>query len=248
DRSQPPVGAFIVLKLFQKIGDVDILKSAYPYLTKWHSFWKERKPNTRFRRDGNGDGLLEWGSDEELVTVNSPSWEEGASGKQRAMWESGQDDLPNWDEAGFDDKTGTMTMNCLDLNCLYAFDAWCLSQIANVLNKKEDFRLFKKEYEDIKKIINAELWDEREGFYFDRHWDGRFSKKKASSNFYPLLARIPDKDRAIRIVKHLLNGNEFWGDYVVPTISRDDPAFSDQQYWRGSIWPPTNYLVYQGLR
>jgi len=248
DRSQPPVGAFIVLKLFQKIGDVDILKSSYPYLTKWHSFWKERKPNTRYRRDGNGDGLLEWGSDRELVTVNSPSWEEGTSGKQRAMWESGQDDLPNWDEAGFDDKTGTMTMNCLDLNCLYAFDAWCISQIANVLDKKEDFRLFKKEYEDIKKLINNELWDEREGFYFDRHWDGRFSKKKASSNFYPLLARIPDKNRAIRIVKHLLNENEFWGDYVIPTISRDDPAFSDQQYWRGTVCPPTNYLVYQGLK
>ncbi|MCJ7610882.1 MAG: hypothetical protein MUP19_01355, partial [Candidatus Aminicenantes bacterium] len=25
-------------------------------------------------------------------------------------------------------------------------------------------------------------------------------------------------------------------------------AFKDQQYWRGTIWPPTNYLVYQGLK
>jgi hypothetical protein len=35
---------------------------------------------------------------------------------------------------------------------------------------------------------------------------------------------------------------------VIPTISRDDPAYKDQQYWRGTIWAPTNYLVYQGLK
>jgi hypothetical protein len=40
----------------------------------------------------------------------------------------------------------------------------------------------------------------------------------------------------------------FWGDYVLPTISRNDPAFEDQQYWRGTIWPPMNYLVYQGIK
>jgi putative isomerase len=40
----------------------------------------------------------------------------------------------------------------------------------------------------------------------------------------------------------------FWGRFVLPTVSRDDPAFADQQYWRGTIWPPTNYLAGQGLR
>jgi len=50
------------------------------------------------------------------------------------------------------------------------------------------------------------------------------------------------------MLRHLLNPDEYWGEFVIPTISRDDPAFADQQYWRGTIWPPTNYLVYQGLK
>ncbi len=50
------------------------------------------------------------------------------------------------------------------------------------------------------------------------------------------------------MIKHLLNNNEFWGEYIIPTISRDDRAFKNQQYWRGTIWPPTNYLVYQGIK
>ena len=34
---------------------------------------------------------------------------------------------------------------------------------------------------------------------------------------------------------------------MIPTIARDDPAFADQFYWRGDIWGPTNYMVYEGL-
>jgi hypothetical protein len=50
------------------------------------------------------------------------------------------------------------------------------------------------------------------------------------------------------MIRHLLDPKEFWGDYIVPTISRDDPSFQDQKYWRGRVWPPTNYLIYQGLK
>jgi hypothetical protein len=248
DRSQPPIGAYAVLELFQKTGDVELLKFAYPYLRKWHAFWKAKKPNGQARRDGNGDGLLEWGSDKDLLAEKGLPWEENAKGEQRAKWESGQDDLPNWDDVPFNNETGTLTMNCLDLNSLYALDAWCLSQIANILNKREEYESFLDEYEKMKDLINNHLWNQREGFYFDRYWDGRFSTRKAASNFFPLLARIPDEPRARLMRKHLLNPKEFWGEYVIPSISRDDPAFKDQQYWRGTIWPPTNYLVYQGLK
>jgi hypothetical protein len=238
----------VVLKLFGRLGDMDLLKTAYPQLVKWHAFWKAPKPDGRPRRDGNMDGLLEWGSDADLVAGAVPSWEEKAGGKQRAMWESGQDDLPNWEEAGFSEGSGTMTMNCLDLNCLYALDAYCLSQIANILNLPDDYGAYLEEYERMKALINEKLWNEREGFYFDRHWSGAFSRRKAASNFYPLLAKVADNRRASLLVRHLLNPKEFWGEYILPSISRDDPMFKQQQYWRGTIWPPTNYLVYQGLK
>lgn len=248
DRSQPPIGSYVVWKCFQRDGDLEFLQYAYPYLKKWHSFWKAVKPNGQARRDGNGDGLLEWGSDTDLVASWVPAWEENASGETRASWESGQDDLPNWDRAVFMKNHDTLNMNCVDLNSLYALDAYCLAEIARILKKETEFTHYMREYEYIKGLINDNLWNETEGFYFDRYWDGRFSEKKAASNFYPLLAKIPDQERALLLLRHLLNEKEFWGEYVVPTISRDDPAFKDQQYWRGAIWPPVNYLVYQGLK
>jgi hypothetical protein len=250
DRSQPPVGAFVVLKLFERLGDVDILRYAYPCLQRWHDYWTAPRTNGQARRDGNGDGLLEWGTDTGLLAKNVAAWEKNASGRMRAGWESGQDDLPNWDDAPFNDETGTLALNCVDLNSLYALDAWCLAEIARILGRPVDVERYRDQYDRMKALVNARLWNEREGFYFDRYWDGRFSVHEAASSFFPLLAGIPDEARAQRMLKRLLDARKFWGDHVIPSISRDDPSFKpqSQQYWRGTIWPATNYLVYQGLK
>ncbi|MCL5671784.1 MAG: hypothetical protein M1423_10925, partial [Acidobacteria bacterium] len=80
------------------------------------------------------------------------------------------------------------------------------------------------------------------------YWDGHFSKRLSPTTFYPLFAGIATSQQAEQMVKeHLLNPKEFWGKYVIPTIARDDPAFPDQFYWRGDIWGPTDYMVYEGL-
>lgn len=250
DRSQPPIGAYVALKLFERLGDLDILRRAYPYLQRWHDYWTAPRPNGASRRDGNGDGLLEWGSDKALIPKDAPSWERNAPGRMRAGWESGQDDLPNWDDAPFNEDTGTLAMNCLDLNALYALDAWSLAEMAGVLGRAADAERYRDQYERTKALVNQRLWNEREGFYFDRFWDGRFSVHKAASAFYTLLARIPDEARAQRMLKRLLDPRQFWGDYVIPSVSRDDPAFRPERQpsWRGAIRPSANYLVYQGLK
>ena len=249
DRSQPPIGSYVMLKLFLKNGNIELLEYAYPFLKQWHSFWLAKKDNGQARRDGNGDGLLEWGSDDVYTVNNDNQINIKVAGERRAKLESGQEDLPNWDGVEFSERSDTLVMNCLDLNCLYTLDAWCLSQMANILDYREDYEIYLAEYENMKQRIDEVFWDEKEGFYFDRYWNGMFSTRKAASNFYPLLARIPDDTKAQRMIRHLLNDSEFWGDYVLPTISRDDPAFRrNQQSWRGTICPPTNYLVYQGLK
>ena len=249
DRSQPPVGSYMVYKLFQKTGDVELLRFAYPYLTRWHAFWKAEKSNGLIRRDGNRDGLLEWGSDEELVRSRVSDARNPPDGKERARWESAMPDLPNWDEAGFYGLSGTLTLNCLDLNSLYALDAWCLSNMARVLERPEDERReYLTEYAAMKELINETFWDNRRGFYFDRNWDGRLSSKMSISGFLPLIARIPDQRRLEQMRRHLLNPEEFWGEFVLPSVSRGDEEFRDQHDWRGAIWPTANYLVYQGLK
>jgi putative isomerase len=46
----------------------------------------------------------------------------------------------------------------------------------------------------------------------------------------------------------LFDPKKFWGDHPLPSVSRDDPVFSDKVPGRGAIWAPMSYLVYLGLK
>lgn len=78
--------------------------------------------------------------------------------------------------------------------------------------------------------------------------DGLFSKRIGATNLYPLIGNVPDEKRAERVLAYLQNSQKLWGQYVVPTTSRDDPYFNQDEYWKGRIWGPTNYLAYQGIK
>ena len=248
DRSQPPVGSFAALKLHLTCPDVDALAAAWPGLRAWSDWWVADKRG-RPRREGLSPGLLAWGSDAALVPGREelPEWEVGANGHQRAAWESGQDDLPLWEEAEWDPRREVLAMSAVDLCSYRALDLECLSRIARILGDPAAARRLEAERRRLVAAMNRVLWSEAAGLYLDELPAGR-SPRVAASNFLPLIAGVPSARRARRMVGVLRDPARFWGEWVLPTISRDDPAFDDQQYWRGSIWPPMNYLVLQGLR
>ncbi|NIM50129.1 MAG: hypothetical protein GTN62_07305 [Gemmatimonadales bacterium] len=247
DRSQPPIGSWVVLRSYLRTGERKLLELAFPYLERWSAWWRAPK-GRHLRRDGNGDGLYQWGADLDLVIDSPAPWENESSHHQKAAWESGQDDLPNWDEADWVEQSQTFDLGAVDLNSYLALDDECLALIASELGHDDKAVRYHSRREAHAKLVNECLWDDTRRLYADRFWNGRLSPRLAASNFLPLLAGIPSADQAHRMLEVLRDPSKFWGEYVLPTISRDDPAFQDQQYWRGAIWPPMNYLVYHGLR
>ena len=200
-------------------------------------------------RTNRAFSILSVGSDTALVPGPGqvPPWEEGASGHQRAAWESGQDDLPLWDEAEWDPERQVLAMSAVDLCSYRALDLECLSRIARILGDDPTARRLAADHRHLAATVNRVLWSETAGLYLDELPTGH-STRVAASNFLPLLAGIPSPARARRMIETLRDPHRFRGEWMLPTISRDDPAFADQHYWRGSIWPPMNYLVLQGLR
>ncbi len=239
DRSQPPVGAYCILKLYKQFGETSLLEETYDNLIRWNSWWMRN-------RDGNGDGLLEWGSNPypEGLRVQYE-----ADNQQAAMYESGLDNSPMYDDVVYNKKTHTMEYADVGLNSLYAMDCWALAEISRILGKTEQAGSLEKEYSRMREAMQQQLWDEKTGIFLNRHWDGRFHYRLSPTNFYPLISGVATPDQAERMVKeHLLNENEFWGRYVIPSISRNDPAFHDNDYWRGRIWGPMNFLMGEGLK
>ena len=248
DRSQPPVGSFAALKLHLTCPDEDALAAAWPGLRAWSDWWTADKGG-RPRREGLTPGLLAWGSDTALVPGREqvPEWEVDAGGHQRAAWESGQDDLPLWEEAQWDPEREVLAMSSVDLCSYRALDLECLSRIGRILGDEAAADKLEAERRGLVATMNRVLWSETAGLYLDELPEGR-SPRVAASNFLPLIAGVPSARQARRMAGVLCDPARFRGDWVLPTISREDSAFDDQQYWRGSIWPPMNYLVLQGLR
>ena len=138
-------------------------------------------------------------------------------------------------------------MSAVDLCSYRALDLESLSLIARVLGDGSTAERLAADYRRLAATMNRVLWSEAAGLYLDELPSG-LSARVAASNFLPLVAGIPNARQASRMIETLSDPARFWGQWVLPTIARDDPAFRDQQYWRGSIWPPMNYLVLQGLR
>lgn len=244
DRSQPPVGAFVALKLYHQFGDAAFLAKIFERLLSWHRWWL---PN----RDRNGDGLLEWGTDLPVTHTDYQGYLEVCKA------ESGLDNSPMYDETSYDPDLHTMRLSDVGLTCLYTLDAWALAEIAAILRKEnllpealaELEGELRAEYAAFGERINREMWNEELGIYCNKHWDGRFSEILGVTCFYPMLAGIAPQERAERMVRdHLLNPDEFWGEFAIAASPRNHPTFADNDYWRGRIWAPTNFLVYEGLK
>ncbi len=245
DRSMPPLGSYMIWKTQLADPDATWLRRAYTQLTRWHKYWMAH-------RDGNRDGLLEYGSDARpayefpQLRQDNPTLQHSA---KCAMYEAALDNSPLYDDVPFNSQTSTFELSDVGLNSYYAMDCEALAQMAEWLGKRNDAAIYRRQYEQAKQRINENLWDEQNGIDCNRHWDGRFSRRWAPTSFYPLIAGVAPLDRAERMIReHLLNAHEFWGEYVIPSIARNDPAYPDNAYWRGRIWGPFNFLVAEGLR
>jgi hypothetical protein len=266
-RSMPPIGALCVWKVYLTTHDLGLLAWAYPRLRQWNDWWFSNRGDGQAWRDGNGDGLLEWGFDAELEHGQLGARTLSNAAKQRlAFSESGLEDRPQWaasgspdsnqtdpqsnssDEAKYNDNAHTLEYSTVGLNALYALDTEILMMMARELGLPAESDKWQIRYEQIKRNINGKLWSEDDGLYLNRHWDGRFSYRLSPENFYPLVAGIADEEQAKRMMATLLDPTKFWGEYPLPSISRNDAAFAEKTPGRGAIWAPMSYLVYLGLK
>lgn len=238
DRSEPPVGAITVLGLYKKFRDRWFLEDAFEPLMKWNRWWAAHR---------DIDGYLTWGSDPENQPRNPDDKSVGTW--QGAIYESGLDNSPMYDGTVYNAKSHLLEYADLGLMSLYVADCDALAQIARVLGKDGDASELRARRDEYRAKLQT-LWNPDAGIFENRNLHtGAWVTRLSPTNFYPLLATAATMEQAQTMIeKHLLNPKEFWGEYVIPSIARDDPAFKDQNYWRGRIWGPMNYLVFLGLR
>ncbi len=234
DRSQSPIAAFVTWLVHQRTGSRPLLELAYEPLRRNHDWWWRR-------RDGNGNRILEFGT--------SPVGRGLYRGtKLGAKDESFMDNSPIHDEAQLVPEAGTLDCEDVGLNCLVALDAEMLARIAAALGDRAGADRFEAIAAEHRARIRSHFWDESRGIFANRLWSGDFVRSVAPTSFYPLLAGAAAPDQTARLLAHLRDPGGFGGGWILPSTRRDDPAYGDNVYWRGRVWPPLNWLVWHGLR
>lgn len=273
-RSMPPLGALCALKAYLTTQDLEFLVWAYPRLQQWNDWWLANRGDGQPWRDGNKDGLLEWGFDADAEYGSSGSRTLSNGDKRRmAFDESGFVDRPQWldmrkpkpdgsakptGEVKYNDQTHTLELSSVALNALYAMDTELMISISREIGLTAEGDRWQRRYDEIKRLMNEKLWSEEDGLYLDRHWDGQFSRRISLENFYPLLAGIPDQAKAKRMLTVLLDQRKFSGLQLLPSVARDDAAFVEKasEQTTASMGTGTtatthaamNYLLYLGLK
>jgi putative isomerase len=237
DRSEPPVGAITVLGLYQKFKDTWFLRDTFDPLLRWNRWWDSHR---------NFQGYLVLGTD--LNSRQSNPDDPSIGTLQGAKYESGLDNSPMYDEAPFDSESHKIHIADVGMMGLYVADCDALAKAAAVLGRPVEEHELRDRGDRYRAKLRT-LWDEDSGIFLNRNLNtGVSSRRLSPTNFYPMLAHAASAQQANRMVReHLLNPNEFWGEWVIPSIARSDPSFHEQNYWRGRIWGPMNYLVYLGL-
>lgn len=236
DRSQPPVGGIMVREVYRRFPERWFLEAAFDPLLAWNRWWPEARSN---------GGLLAYGSHE----AKNPFAEPVVRTKTAAGYESGMDDSPMYEDVPFNRERNVMELQDVGLTSLYIADCRALAELARLLGRDAAAEELEARADAFREALDA-LWDEDRGYYLNYRTDlGRPSERRSPTLFYPLLAGVASEARAGRLIReHLLNPAEFWGEFVLPSTTRDDPSFPRQRYWKGAIWPPLNFLTYLGLR
>ena len=151
-------------------------------------------------------------------------------------WGCGMDNAPRY------------AASWVDFSAQQALNALYLARIAKAVDQDELAAELQFEHAALAERINALMWDEEAGYYWDLDTADVPFPVKTIAPFWTLLAEVAPPDRARRLAEHLSNPAEFWRPHVFPTLSADHlHYYPEGNYWRGSVWPLTNYAVIKGL-
>ncbi len=254
DRSsitQPPVIGEAVEIVYEKSNDAKWLsKMIGPLIKYFNWFYSERNID-----------------DDGLVVVIHP-------------WETGMDMLPCWDQfigvkKLFQVRSGLwlnrlikrynrvnwnikkiidmdlFVVKDVSFNVIYILGLQALTRLCEKIGDNENAQIFLTRSQQALKSLEDKSWNSSAKFYFDLYSrsDDQINELTVSGLF-PILLYIDKKRAKLIIEKHILNKDEFWTNYPIPSVSVSSPKFSPKSsflLWRGPTWLNTNWYLIKGL-
>jgi len=232
--SQIPILAWGVERVVRRNGDRQLLEQCLTRLERFHDwYWRER--------DVTGIGLATVGSYSGIV--------------QHARWETfdyecNMDDLKltTHPTRKSPDEGAWYGDICVTGNTAYLIMAErSLARLAQVVGDRHMAARRKQRIDKAVQAMRDHMWDDKAGTFLSVKRDTLEKIPVATiSSWVPLTAGVPTQAMADRMA-HVLSSDAWQTPLPVPTVDRTDPRWKSRAFWRGDVWPSTNYQIARGL-
>ena len=154
-------------------------------------------------------------------------------------YSSGLDDNPLWDYG--------MPVESPDLNTYLCLQMNALAKMAEELGLDDEAKDWQQRSIILVDRMIEHLWDEKAGVFQFLH-DHKTVPVLTPFNLFPLWTGILPDRICKRLVEHLRDPKEFWGNYCLPTVAYNDRHFDEDTMWRGPVWTNINYFMIEALQ
>ena len=232
--SQIPILAWGVERVYQRNGDLDLVRQSIGRLERFHDwYWRER--------DLHDNGLVITGA---------------YSGQlQHAKWETFDYEC-NMDDMKMTvhpkrkgpDEGAWYADTCVPGNTAYLIlGERCLARLAEIAGDNE---MAARRRLRVAKGVNGmreHMWDEAAGTFLSVKRDTLEKIPVATiGSWIALTAGVPAPAAAERMAG-VLASPAWQTPLPVPTVDRTDKRWQSDAFWRGDVWPSTNYQIAGGL-
>jgi len=257
DRSritQPPLIAQAVEKVYAQTQDQAFLEQMITPLQKYYD-WLHTERNEKISGDGLVSIIHPWESGMDLL----PIWDHIHKIKRlftirTALWLNRiikKCNRVNWEIAKIKD-LDLFLVKDVSFNVIYLLNLQAMANLCELLDQEEKKEVYLQRAEEGKKALMEKCWDEESRFFYSIH---ALTDQKLPgltiSGLFPLALDIDPQKLGHLVKDHLMNEEEFWLPYPIPTVAKSSPAFNPKggaQLWRGPTWVSPNWYIVKGLQ
>lgn len=253
DEMQPPLLAEAVAAVASRGRGNDFLKEVMPAVRRFYD-WLDSV------RSPHGDGLIRVVQPDETGLDHSPKWDE--------LMEIADEEHDSWDR-GWNLICNKYLPFNRDPKKMFEVDYFAVADVMVNVIYIENLRVLAKLFLQLGDVTAAEIystradkarnsletlcWDEADGLYYDVN--GKANKKIRVNTFtslMPLLLPDIDQSKRDRLLAHLLNPDEYWSKYPIPSTAMNHPTYRPDTVggnlvWRGPTWMNSNWYLARGL-
>lgn len=232
--SQIPILAWGIERVYQRNGDKELVRQALGPLEKFHDwYWRERDV-----------------TDIGLIAVGSYSGDIQHGRYETFDFECNLDDLkltPHPTRKAENEGAWYGNICAAGNTAFLIMGERSLMRLAEIMDDTEMAARRKKRINKAIKAMQAHMWDEEAGTFLSVERD---TLKKVPvvtiGSWMTLAAKVPTQAQANRMAE-VLASNKWQTPLPIPTVDRSDKRWDPAGFWRGDVWPATNYLTALGL-